>query len=120
MHRTKLITHKGHSIVHIDLTGEHDLEIAFASFDKAQELICRFPPKSARLVTDVTGARYNAAATERMKEFSKAVSPFIKASAAVGIDTLKAIILRAVSTVAGHPIKTFDDIESAKDWLASQ
>jgi hypothetical protein len=120
MHRTKIITHKGHPIVHIDLVGEENLDVVLASFDKAQELICHFPPNSARLLTDVTGARYNPAVSEKMKQFSKAIAPFRKASAAVGIDSFKAIILRAVSAFSGQLIKTFDDLESAKDWLVSQ
>jgi hypothetical protein len=119
MHRTSVITHKGKSIVHIDLTGEQDIAVSVASFNRAEELLVKFPPKSARLLTDVTGARYSAEAAQRMKAFSKAISPFMKGSATVGIDGMKAVLLRGLIAITGRDIKIFPDVESAKDWLAS-
>jgi hypothetical protein len=119
MHRTSVVTHKGKAIVVIDLTGEQDLVVSIASFDRAEELIIKFPPKSARLLTNVTGTRYSTQAAQRMKGFSKAISPFIKGSAAVGIDGMKAVLLRGLVALSGRDIKIFPDADSAKDWLAS-
>jgi hypothetical protein len=119
MQRTSVIMHKGKSIVVIDLTDEQELEVSLASFDRAAELITKFPPKSARLVTIVTGARYSTEAAARMKSFSKEVTPYMKGSAAVGIDGMKAVLLRGLIAVTGRDIRIFPDAESAKDWLAS-
>ena len=46
--------------------------------------------------------------------------PSIKASAAVGITGMKGSITRSLTRLTGRPIRTFDTIEQAKEWLISQ
>lgn len=120
MSRTSVITHKDKPIVHIDVRGEQDVKVSLACFDKARELLSHFPPKSGRLLTDVTGTRYTMEAAQALKTFSSAITPYVKASAAVGIDGLKAIIIRTLVTLTGRNIQIFDDVDKAKDWLATQ
>lgn len=120
MHRTSVIVHKGKPIVLIDLAGETDVKVSMASFDRAQELLSKYAPKTGRLLTNVTNARYSLEGTQHMKAFSAAVTPYVKASAAVGLDGLKLIILRSMMAMTGRSIEIFDDLEKAKDWLAEQ
>jgi hypothetical protein len=44
-------------------------------------------------------------------------SPFIKATAVVGMDAVKQAILNTVRFLTLHEIKTFDSEQDAKDWL---
>jgi hypothetical protein len=47
-------------------------------------------------------------------------TPFVLASAIVGLSGLQRVILSAVMRVTGRKFATFDDVEVAKDWLVAQ
>jgi hypothetical protein len=55
-----------------------------------------------------------------MKEFSKSVTPHMKASAAVGVTGIKKIILQSLIMLAGRDIKLFNTREEALEWLSKQ
>lgn len=53
-------------------------------------------------------------------EFAKKNSPFVKASAAVGANTLIRIISYNIANTAGRKITSFNTRTEAMDWLANQ
>jgi hypothetical protein len=116
----ELITYKGKAIFFQNIAGSKNIEENISVFDKTKEQIVKQPPKSVLLLTDVTDAFYNTVAAERLKQFSKDVTPYVKASAAVGISGLKKIILEAMARVSGRKIEIFDTLDQAKEWLVSQ
>ncbi|MCU0607618.1 MAG: hypothetical protein MUF78_09425 [Candidatus Edwardsbacteria bacterium] len=120
MERVQQIVHKGKAIVFTDLSGLTDSDTQIALLNQARELICAQPPASARSLIDYTGIRYNIPAVEAQKQFSTAVGPHLKASAVVGITGMLQVVYRSVVRITRRNIKIFDDLESAKDWLAEQ
>lgn len=120
MERVNWISHKGKQIVFTDLSHMMSSEEQVAVIRQAQELICAQPPQSVLSLIDYTGIHYNIPAVEAQKTFSTAVTPHMKASAVVGITGMMQVIYRSVVRITRRNIKTFDDLESAKEWLATQ
>jgi hypothetical protein len=118
MGRVETLTYKGKSIVLVDLSNckpEDTIKI----LAQGQPVIARCAPKSALIMTDVTGAVYNKEVADAMKKFSSNNTPFVKASAVVGAEGVQMILLQTVSMVTRREIKVFKTREQAQDWLSS-
>ena len=120
MTRAEFISHKGVRILDLDLRGSKDVDANIAVFRLAQKMATKEPLGSLRLLTDVTDAHYTAEGIKVVKEFSKATTPNIKASAVVGIDGMKKIIVMSLIKLIGRDIQMFDTREQALDWLAAK
>jgi len=120
MDHVRIIQHRGREIIILDLKGVTDIETSLAAVNAAEALIKTRPPSSVLLITDVSDAHYDVTGVEALKNFSHAITPFVKASAAVGITGMKSIIIRSLTRLTGRTIQMFGDIEQAKDWLALQ
>jgi hypothetical protein len=120
MERVYFTEHKGKAILVQDLTGLEDVEVCKQIFDRAQSLILKEPPKSVRLLTNVTSAHYNREGVEYMKKFSMTVTPHMKASAAVGVQGVRKIVVQTLIKLTGRNIVLRDTAEQALDWLADQ
>lgn len=120
MSSVNFIEHRGKRILFMDISGNQDPKESMRTGDQAKAIILAQPPKSVLLLTDVTNARYNPEATDYMKEYSSRITPFVKASAMVGVHGIRSIILQTLIRVSGRNIRLFQDLESARDWLAGQ
>ncbi|MDO9391860.1 MAG: hypothetical protein Q7U71_08825 [bacterium] len=120
MAKVGFIEHKGARILSLDVSHSHSAEENIEAFQQAQALILQQPPKSVRLLSDVTKAHYTTQAVDAMKQFSKTVTPHILASAAVGVSGIKRIVLQSLIKLSGRHIEMFGDREKALDWLAGQ
>lgn len=117
MDRVQLVKHNGQEIVLIDLSQcpVNELKPALAA---ASDIIINSPPKSRRVLTDVTEANYNKEVADAMKEFVHNNTPYIKASAVVGAEGVRLILLQTVIFLSRREIKAFADRNQAMDWLA--
>lgn len=119
MERVKFIKHEWKQILLLDFSNGSVDEVIKA-IAKASDTI-RLQPKSSLLIlTDVTNARYNLEVVEKLKDFTSANTPYVRASAVVGLDGLKKIVYNAVIMFSKRRISVFEDIEKAKDWLIKQ
>jgi hypothetical protein len=112
--------HKGKSILVQDLTGIEDVKVSIAIFDRTQSMILKEPLKSVRLLTNVTNAHYDHEAVEHMKKFSTKVTPHIQASAVVGVQGVKKIVVQTLILLTGRQIVLRSSMQEALDWLAQQ
>jgi len=78
------------------------------------------PPKSARLLTDVTNVEVNMDVVKLVLQFAKNNTHFAKVSAAVGDEKLKRVIQTNISTYIGREIRNFNSRIEAIEWLANQ
>lgn len=120
MVRAEFIAYKGVRILDLDVRGEQEVEKSIEAFRTAQKLATNESPKSVKLITDVTGAHYDTEGVGVMKAFSKAITPYVKASAAVGVTGIKQIILQSLIRLSGRNIKLFNTREEALEWLVDQ
>jgi hypothetical protein len=120
MDLVKWIRHKDKDILFVDLSNVQKTDVEIETALAAEKIILAQPLGSVLTLIDYTGMHYDIHGVEAQKNYSSAVAPYVRASAAVGIDGLKKVILRSVARITSRNIKLFDDLESAKDWLATQ
>ena len=117
--RVKFIQHKWRQLLLLDFSccSVHE---AITTINDAEKTIRAQPQSSVLILTDVTDARYNLEVIEKLKQFADGNTPYVKASAVVGLDGLKKIVYNAVVMFTGRRLPVFEDVEKAKDWLIEQ
>ena len=116
--KAQIINHNNKEVVLVDLSNGTPTDIPLILF-AAVEFIRNAPPKSRLVLTDVSNATYNKQVSDEMKEFSTKNTPFVKASAVVGADGVRLILLQTLIFLTRREIKTFTTREAALDWLTS-
>ena len=112
------IYYKGKTIVIVDISNTKPEE-AIIALREAQPQIALLPLKSALIVTDATNAIYNKESAKAMKEFAAKNTPFVKASAVVGADGFRAVLLEMVRLFTKREIKACKNRDEAMEWLVS-
>lgn len=120
MERISFIKHNGRDLLVVDISGIRNVNESIETMQNATRLIKTQAPKSVLLLTNVTDTRYDTAGADAIKIYSKENTPFIKASAVVGVSGIKRLIFNTIIKITGRKIMPFDDVEAAKDWLAEQ
>lgn len=120
MERVSFIKHNGRDVLVVDISDLKNVEESIAVLQSATRLIKTQAPKSVLLLTNVTNAHYDTAGADAIKTYSKENTPFIKVSAVVGVTGIKRLILNTIVKITGRKIMPFDDVETAKEWLAGQ
>src|SRR5512133_2949013 len=118
--RIRFIDHKGKRILLEDFSNvksEDELEKLIL---QAESVVHAQMPKSLLVVVDMTNSTFGPKVSQTSKEASKSNSPFVKASAMVGMSKLMEIILNSVRTVSGRSIASFGTREEAYEWLIKQ
>lgn len=116
MQKCHTVKHMGIEIVVVDLansTPDQSIEI----MANASTLISSKPEKSVRIFTDATNATYTTAVLSALKNFTTHNSRFVRASAVIGADGIRALAVATAAKVSGRKIKVFDNREQAFDWL---
>ena len=119
MNRARFVEHKGKKILHVDFSGCDSTTLAPA-IEEAKAVIKNLPPASAFLLTDVTNTEMSRTTSAMIKDFSSHNTPYVAASAVVGVTGLKKLIYNTVVGLTGRSISLFDSLEQAKDWLAER
>jgi hypothetical protein len=119
MRRFRFVTHREKEIALIDLSNAMPEE-AMAVFDDAAGQIASRPRKSVLALTDGTNAYFNKESSRALTEFVVKNTPHIKASAVVGANGLRHILLNTINAEVGREIQSFATREEAMDWLVSQ
>jgi hypothetical protein len=120
MDRIQVVQHKGKQVLIQDFTGATPGEEFRATLEAAKTYIASQPPKSILSVFDGTGSRYNVEVLSALKDFAKHNEPYMKASSIVGMKGILSIALMGVARFTGRVFKTFEDRQSAMDWLVEQ
>jgi hypothetical protein len=118
MERVQFIEHKGRKILHLNFADCKPNEV-LQVIGQAKSIINTQSLKSVYTLTDVTNSAFNSAVSDAMKDFVLHNKPYVVASAVVGVTGLKQIIFNAVMKLSGRKLTAFENLEAAKDWLAS-
>lgn len=86
----------------------------------ARAAIARCAPKSVLTLTDVTNANYDDTVTDALKQLAASNRPFVKAAAVVGVTGLRKVIFNMLIMFTGRQMSLFNDLDSARKWLATQ
>jgi hypothetical protein len=113
------IYYRGKTIIIVDISNTKPEE-AIIALREAQQQIALLPLKSVLILTEVTNAIYNKESAKAMKEFAAKNTPFVKASAVVGADGFRAVLLEAVRLLTRREIKACKNRDEAMEWLVSR
>ncbi len=115
----RFVTYKGKQIGIVDFGYTTPAE-AIAVMVEAQAQIRKMPPKSALILTDGTHAVYSRESAAALKDFAKGNTPYVKASAVVGVEGVLFILMHAVIKVTGRHYHLCKTRTEAMEWLISQ
>jgi stage II sporulation SpoAA-like protein len=119
MDRIQTVTHKGKQIVVVDYGGLTATEYP-AVMRRAMAFIAGLGKGEVLTATVVAGTRFGVGTTDDVKAYSAHIRPYVKASAVVGLSGLQKVIFATVRPFLSQNLQAFDDLEKAKEWLASQ
>jgi hypothetical protein len=115
---TKL-SYKTKQVIIVDLSNQKPAEIAKRT-EEAQKEIAAMAPKSALIITDVTGVEVANETINAVMEFAKKNTPYVKASTIVADNKMLNLIAYNVGNSAGRKITSFATRAQAMDWLVTQ
>jgi hypothetical protein len=78
------------------------------------------PPKSSVCLANIQEMHFNNQNKDLFMDFVKGNKPYMKANAIVGVAGLKQILFNGIMKMTGCDVKSFNELNQAKDWLASQ
>jgi hypothetical protein len=113
--RFQYITHKGESIVLMDLSNLQDEKEIVRLLRMRSTLQTRHG-----LLVDLTNTHFTRSIMKEAKENAKAVRPLLRAFGVVGTGSMVSMLVSAVSRFSGMNIATFESRGAAMDWLAKE
>jgi hypothetical protein len=116
MSRVDVLEYEGKEIIKADLSSLN-VDDALSIMREATGIINTKLRNSVLFLIDVYAVSYSRETVSEIKQFSMTNSPFIKATAVIGMDAVKQAILNTVRFLSLHEIKIFDSEQDAKDWL---
>ena len=120
MKEPQLISHQGKRIYYMDFSGLRDFNEIKQVVSKSIEYIRSQPEKSVLTLTNLDGIHFNTEIKNMFVDFISGNKPHIKASSVIGMTGLLRIVYNGLMRVTGRDIRSFDNINVAKDWLISK
>ena len=120
MQRTQFIDHQGVRILLVDFSGIRPGQEFDDSLQECKEIIHAQPEGSVLALFDATDGMFNNEVIESLKEFAKANTPYMKATALIGVKGLLKVALMTISRFSGREFKTFSTREEALAYLVGQ
>lgn len=119
MFKTK---YEGKEIICLDISNctTKDKEKIEEQVKLAKEAVKQCHPKSALMITNVSNTSFDSNVSSIIKEYAQHNTPYVKASALVGVSGLQKIILSAVKKLTGRDYYLADTVEEAMEWLVKQ
>lgn len=75
---------------------------------------------SVCVISNLEGMHFNNRIRDMFTEFTKGNKNYVKASAIIGATGLQTFMINGINKVTGRKLKSFDNLQLAKDWLVSQ
>jgi hypothetical protein len=117
--RSKWIDHKGKKIFYQDFSKNYYDSTAVQTALKAvQNIGMSQPLKSVLVVSDFRDTNIGSELLSVMNSASAATKQYVRKAAVLGVTGMKRKLGDLLIALTGQPLKYFDDVESAKDWLA--
>jgi len=117
MERAKFVEHKGRQLYIMDCSNatveEMDQVIEACERDVRSQ-----PEKSVFTLIVSGGSSFSGETISRLKELARDNTPYVKASAIVGVTGLHKVVLNAVAMFSKRRFYIFDTLDEAMDFLA--
>jgi hypothetical protein len=116
------ISHKGKIILCVDVAGLKVMDKREFSeiINQAMDKISTYQPHSMLILTHVANTGFDTEIAAIMGEYASHNTPYVKASAVVGISGVQKVVLAAIKALTGRDFFLTETVEEAKDWLVQQ
>ena len=117
--RISFFTHQGKSIMFIDFSHCEPKEV-LPLLTQIQMTVSRHERNSLLILTDMTEARFDRSAAQKMKEVLVLDTPYVKRSAWIGIQSVPKTYIDNFRSFSHRQLTFFDTREGALEWLVAE
>lgn len=118
MERVRFIPHRDKQVLFVDMTNCTPADALQVS-DQVQALVTAQPKDSVLILVDLTGARFDKNALDRMKKAAAYDRPHVKRSAMIGGGKQEKTLKQALKFFSQREYTSFETKEEALDWLVA-
>jgi hypothetical protein len=119
MRTPQIINYKNHAVVYLDFSNLRSTDEINDLIGKAIAEIRRRPLKSVLTLTNIDGMYFNNTIFSGFSKYVRENSPYVKASAVVGMTGLISIMYNGFVKVTGREVKAFRSETDALEYLAN-
>lgn len=117
--RSNWIEHKGKKILYQDFSRNfYNSAAVKTELAEVQEIVTSQPLNSVRVLSDFRDTNVGSDLLSAMNTASAATKAHVQKTAVLGVTGMKRKLADLLTALTGQDLKYFDDIESAKNWLA--
>lgn len=91
-----------------------------AELDEVQKVVTSQPKDSVLVLSDFRDTSVGSDLLSSMNAASNATKAYVHKTAVLGVTGMKRRLADLLTALTGQPLKYFDDIESAKNWLVEE
>ena len=117
MERAKFVTHKGRQLYFMDCSNATLEEMNQVIEACERDVRCK-PENSVFTLIVAGGSSFSGETISRLKELARDNTPYVKASAIVGVTGLHKVALNAVAMFSKRRFYIYDTLDEAMDFLA--
>jgi hypothetical protein len=116
------LNYKGKNIFCLDVAGLKlkDRPEFQKHIEHAEEQIQKHPLKSLLIITNVRDTGFDTQVAAIMGEYADHNTPYVKASALVGVSGVQKVVVAAIKAIIGRDFYIADTMEEAQEWLIQQ
>ena len=119
--RSEWIEHKGKKIFLQDFSKLfYNSAAVIAELIEVQQIVTSQPKDSVLVLTDMHDTNVGKDVLPAMNNASVATKAYVKKTAVLGVTGAKRKLADLLTSLTGQPLKYFDDIEAAKNWLVEE
>jgi len=117
--RSQWIEYKEKKIFYQDFSKQfYNAAAVKAELIEVQAVVMAEPKNSVLVLTDMRDTNIGNDLLPAMNAASAATKSYVRKTAVLGITGMKRTLADLLTALTGQPLKYFDDIENAKQWLA--
>ncbi len=119
--RSTWIEHKGKKIFYQDFSKLFYNSAALkAELEEVQKVVQAQPNDSVLVLSDLRDTNISSDVLPLMNAASSATKDHVHKTAVLGVTGMKRKLADLLSSLTGQPLKYFDDLEAAKNWLVEE
>jgi hypothetical protein len=117
--RSNWIEYKGKRIFYQDFSQNfYNSAAVKEELVEVQKIVISQPLNSVRVLSDFRDTNVGSDLLSTMNTASAATKAHVSKTAVLGVSGMKRKLADLLTALTGQPLKYFDDIEAAKNWLA--
>lgn len=116
--RSTWIEHNGKKIFYQDFSKHfYNASAVKAELEDVQKVVTSEPRDSVLVLSDFRDTNVGSELLASMNAASAATKAHVRKTAVLGVTGMKRKLADLLTALTGQPLKYFDDIQAAKDWL---